>query len=169
MGHSRSHPSRTRPRAVSLSLQAWSTSGWGTSHWNTMTTVSTTAQVNGKSLTDSDLWNQILVLHQRRNAFGIVSQILWICISKFVLFPFIIITKPKPPYGRQGLARSWGQNTDEVSTFLVFLASHYEPPELSSDWNQPGTINDNENPPRNLEKPWKPTKTMKPPWKTMET
>ena len=98
-----------------------------------MTTVSTTAQVNGKSLTDSDLWNQILVLHQRRNAFGIVSQILWICISKFVLFPFIIITKPKPPYGRQGLARSWGQNTDEVSTFLVFLASHYEPPELSSD------------------------------------
>ena len=33
----------------------------------------------------------------------------------------IIITRPKPAYGRQGLAGSWGQDTDEVSTFLVFL------------------------------------------------
>ena len=32
----------------------------------------------------------------------------------------IIITRPKPAYGRQGLAGSWGQDTDEVSTFLVF-------------------------------------------------
>ena len=31
----------------------------------------------------------------------------------------IIITRPKPAYGRQGLAGSWGQDTDEVST-LVF-------------------------------------------------
>ena len=89
----------------------------------------------------------------------------------------IIITRPKPAYGRQGLARSWSQDTYEVSTFLVFLTSQF---------NQPGTINDNENPPGNLEKPWKPAKTMKnhettlknhgnqaktmkPPWKTMET
>ena len=26
----------------------------------------------------------------------------------------IIITRPKPAYGRQGLAGSWGQDTDEV-------------------------------------------------------
>ena len=57
-------------------------------------------------------------------------------------------SSPKPAYGRQGLARSWGQNTDEVSTFLLFLMSHFAPPALSSDWNQPGTINDEKNPPR---------------------
>ena len=34
----------------------------------------------------------------------------------------IIINRPKPAYGRQGLAGLWGQDTDEVSTFLVFLA-----------------------------------------------
>ena len=32
----------------------------------------------------------------------------------------IIITRPKPAYGQQGLAGSWGQDTDVVSTFLVF-------------------------------------------------
>ena len=42
----------------------------------------------------------------------------------------IIITRPKPAYGRQGPAGSWGQDTDEVSTFLVFLMSHFA---LSSD------------------------------------
>ena len=36
----------------------------------------------------------------------------------------IIITRPKPAYGRQGLAGSWGQDTDELSTVLVFLTSH---------------------------------------------
>ena len=29
----------------------------------------------------------------------------------------IIFTRPKPAYGRQGLARSWGQDTDKVSNF----------------------------------------------------
>ena len=45
----------------------------------------------------------------------------------------IIITRPKPAYGRQGLAGSWGQDTDEVSTFLVFLTSHFAPAALSLD------------------------------------
>ena len=35
----------------------------------------------------------------------------------------IIITRPKPANGRQGLAGLWGQDTDEVSTFLVFLTN----------------------------------------------
>ena len=60
----------------------------------------------------------------------------------------IMITRPKPAYGRQGLAGSWGLDTDEVSTFLVFLTSHFAPAALSSDLNQPGTINDNNNPSR---------------------
>ena len=44
----------------------------------------------------------------------------------------IIITRPKPASGRQGLVGSWGQDTDEVSTFLVFLTSHFAPAPLSS-------------------------------------
>ena len=59
----------------------------------------------------------------------------------------IIITRPKPAYGRQGLVGSWGQDTDEVSTFLVFLTSHFAPAALSSDLNQPETINDDKNTP----------------------
>ena len=37
--------------------------------------------------------------------------------SFIVIIIVIIITRPKPAYGRQGLAGSWGQDTDEVSTF----------------------------------------------------
>ena len=29
-------------------------------------------------------------------------------------------------YGRQGLAGSWGQDTDEVSTFLVFFIIEFD-------------------------------------------
>ena len=43
---------------------------------------------------------------------------------------FIIITRPKPAYGRQGLAGSWGQDTDQMGTFLGVL--NHE--------NQPGTL-----------------------------
>ena len=59
----------------------------------------------------------------------------------------IIITRPMPAYGRQGLGGSWGQDTDEVSTFLVFLTSHLAPVAFSSDINQHGTINHDKNPP----------------------
>ena len=52
----------------------------------------------------------------------------------------IIITKPKPAYGRQGLAGSWGQDTYEVSTFLVFLMSHFAPAALSSDLTNLGPL-----------------------------
>ena len=58
------------------------------------------------------------------------------------------LTRPKPAYGRQGLARLWGQDTDEVSAFLLFLTTHFAFVALSLDLNQPGTINDDKNPPR---------------------
>ena len=65
----------------------------------------------------------------------------------------IIITRPKPAYGRQGLAGSWGQDTDEVNTFLVFLTSHFARAcGAQLGFNQPGTINHGKRP-----------KTMKPP------
>ena len=50
-----------------------------------------------------------------------------------IIILIIITTRPKPAYGRQGLAGSWGQDTDKVSTFLVFLTSHFAPAALSSD------------------------------------
>ena len=68
--------------------------------------------------------------------------------TRLIIITIIIITRPKPASDRQGLVGSWGQYTDEVSTFLVFLTSHFAPAALSSDLNQPGTINHDKNPHR---------------------
>merc|ERR1711873_281757 len=81
------------------------------------------------------------------------------------IIAIINITRPKPAYGRQGLAGSWGQDTDEVSTFLVFLMSHFAPAALSSDLTNLGplmtmkihletlkTIETNQTPPPNTTK-----------------
>ena len=38
-----------------------------------------------------------------------------------IIVVIIIITRPKPAYGREVLAVSWGQDADEVSTFLGVL------------------------------------------------
>ena len=62
-------------------------------------------------------------------------------IIRLIVFVFIImITRPKPAFGRQGLVGSWGQDTDEVSTFLVFLTSHFAPVALSSDLTNLGPL-----------------------------
>ena len=83
-------------------------------------------------------------LRSRLSAQSHLGRIIVIVINITAII--IIITRPKPAYGRQGLAGSWGQDTDEVSTFLVFLTSHFAPVALSSDLNQPWTIDDNKNP-----------------------
>merc|ERR1712012_556681 len=99
----------------------------------------------------------------------------------------IIITRPKPASGRQGLVGSRGQDTDEVSTFLVFLTSHFAPVALSPDLinlgplmtmkihletlknhgNQPKTMKNHEttlknlgNQPKTMETNQKPLKTI---------
>ena len=44
-------------------------------------------------------------------------------------------TRPKPAYGRQGLAGSWGQDTDEVSTMETTLKKHgNQPPLVQKTW-----------------------------------
>ena len=48
-----------------------------------------------------------------------------VTIIKIIIMIIIMITRPKPAYGRQGLAGSWGQDTDKVSNFWVFLTSHF--------------------------------------------
>ena len=67
-----------------------------------------------------------------------ISPPAWIILA--IIFIIIIKTRPKPAYGRQGLAGSWGQDTDEVSTFLVFLTSHFAPGALSSDLTNLGPL-----------------------------
>ena len=76
-----------------------------------------------------------------------ILLILLLIITFAIIIITINITRPKPAYGRQGLAGSWGQDTDKVSTFWVFLTSHFAPAALSSELNQPGTIHDDTNPP----------------------
>ena len=63
----------------------------------------------------------------------VARQVVIIIIATTTNIIIIIITRPKPAYGRLGLAGSWGQDTDEVSTFLVFLTSHFAPAALSSE------------------------------------
>ena len=90
----------------------------------------------------------------------------------------IIITRPKPAYGRQGLAGSWGQDTDEVSTFLMFSTSHFAPAPLSSELTNLGplmtmkihleTLKNNGNQPKTMKTPWKTMETKQKPWKHLE-
>ena len=53
----------------------------------------------------------------------------------------IINTRPKPAYGRQGLAGSWGQGTDQASTFWGVLNVSLRACGLSSDLHQHGIMN----------------------------
>ena len=62
----------------------------------------------------------------------VVPLALWLCTAATavgrnvdIIIIIIINTRPKPAYGRQGLAGSWGQVTDKVSNFWVFLTSHF--------------------------------------------
>ena len=46
----------------------------------------------------------------------------------------IIVTRPKPPSGRQGLAGSWGKDTVRQVHYKMFSMSHFAPTALSSNW-----------------------------------
>ena len=68
-----------------------------------------------------------------------ILQVIMVIIMVTIMV-IIIATRPKPAYGWQGLAGSWGQYTNEVSTFLVFLTSHFAPAALSSDLTNLGPL-----------------------------
>ena len=71
----------------------------------------------------------------------VILVLIAIIINMFVINIITInVTRPKPAYGRQGLAGSWGQDTDKVSTFMVFLTSHFAPAVLSSDLTNLGPL-----------------------------
>ena len=50
-------------------------------------------------------------------------------ICPHIIIIIIIIIRPKPAYGRQGLAGQWGQDTDLAGTFWGVL--NYEKPTLN--------------------------------------
>ena len=86
------------------------------------------------------IWPPILEFSNRGNFGFIVMDLIEKSDRQSVGIITIIITRPKPAYGRQGLAGSWGQDTDEVNTFLVFLTSHFAPAALSSDLTNLGPL-----------------------------
>ena len=49
--------------------------------------------------------------------FILLTIMVSVIIFVVVVIIFIIITRPKPAYGRQGLAGLWGQDTDQAGTF----------------------------------------------------
>ena len=61
----------------------------------------------GKQEADPDPSPWLIVSNEMRNNRSIIT---------------IIITRPKPAYGRQGLAGSWGKNTDQAGTFWGALS-----------------------------------------------
>ena len=52
-----------------------------------------------------------------------------------IIIIIIIITRPKLAYGQQGLAGSWGQDTDKVSNFWVFLTSLFAQLGIKPTWD----------------------------------
>ena len=63
-----------------------------------------------------------------------IAIIIMLCLLEKTII-IIIITRPKPAYGRQGLAGSWGQDTDKVSNFWVFLTSHFAQLGIKPTWD----------------------------------
>ena len=85
----------------------------------------------------------VVAIHVQAGELGVVLIITCTVVIRIITVAFLTIiniTRPKPAYGRQGLAGSWGQDTDEVSTFLVFLTSHFAPAALSSDLTNLGPL-----------------------------
>ena len=63
-----------------------------------------------------------------------VKTMLIINIANIDNIIIIIITRPKPSYGWQGLAGSWGKYTVRRVHYKVFSTSHLAPTLLSLDW-----------------------------------
>ena len=79
-------------------------------------------------------------MQQNHHLIVIMIIIILVIVIIIIIIVIIIVTRSKQAYGRQGLAGSWGQDTDEVSTFLVFLTSHLAPAALSSDLTNLGPL-----------------------------
>ena len=68
------------------------------------------------------------------NTIIVNNIIVKIIIVSIIIIKIIIVTRPKPPYGRQGLAGLWGKDTVRQVHFGVFSTSRFTPLAVSSDW-----------------------------------
>ena len=64
----------------------------------------------------------VYIARQKEAIFSDADQpqnifVITLFIIKNTIIIIIIITRPKPAYGRQGLAGLWGQDTDQAGTF----------------------------------------------------
>ena len=66
----------------------------------------------------TNIINIIMALAQ--NPISTLSHI-WVFVRQYGIMFVIIVTRPKPAYGRQGLAGSLGQDTDQGCTFWGVL------------------------------------------------
>ena len=62
-----------------------------------------------------------------------LAMLIWSAPSQNSYNKAINITRPKPPFGRQGLAGSWGKDKVRRVNFGVFSTSHFAHLALSSD------------------------------------
>ena len=76
-------------------------------------------------------WSNIIIIIIRST----ITVTIIITIYMIVVVVNIIFTRPKPAYGRQGLAGLWDQDTDEVSNFWVFLTSHFAQLGIKPTWD----------------------------------
>ena len=93
-------------------------------------------EVEGPRITAQPGWNP----YTKRDSSEIVhwlAQVLTFITNIIILVTIInimiIITRPKPPFGRQGLAGSWGKDKVRRVNFGVFSTSHFAHLALSSD------------------------------------
>ena len=73
--------------------------------------------LHSRKASQKDLPSILLWLKLHQMVHVIIIVIIFTIIINLIAV-IIIITRPKPAYGRQGLAGLWGQDTDEVSNFL---------------------------------------------------
>ena len=79
------------------------------------------------------------MVHIRKADLKFAIDIIIIIVQHLIII-IIIITRPKPAYGRQGLAGSWGQDTDQAGTFWDVLNHENQPGTLKNYKNRPGTM-----------------------------
>ena len=83
------------------------------------------------------MWGRCVRKNLRETIFIIVIIIIIvITIITVITIIIIIITRPKPAYGRHGLAGLWGHDTDEVLNVSLRACG------AQLGFNQPGTINE---------------------------
>ena len=113
------------------------------------------AKIQADSVEDSLLFYSCQSLDGEGDFVSLAIRFAILCVHIIIIT--IIITRPKPAYGRQGLAGSWGQDLTNLGP-LMTMKIHLET--LKNHGNQPKTMKNHET---TLKNHGNQAKTMKPP------